>query len=84
VVVRPVYDRSGLIEGAIATLRTTLLAEALIVVLVCVVFLLHARSALVAVVTLPVSVVIAFVGLRAFGVGADIMSLGGSRSRSAR
>lgn len=77
VVVRPVYDRSTLIEEAIDTLRETLVEEALIVALICIVFLLHARSALVAVVTLPISVLIAFIGLRAFGIGADIMSLGG-------
>lgn len=77
VVVRPVYDRSTLIEEAIDTLRETLLEEALIVALICIVFLLHARSALVAVVTLPISVLIAFIGLKAFGIGADIMSLGG-------
>ena len=77
VVVRPVYDRSTLIEEAIATVRETLLEEAVIVALICIVFLLHARSALVAVVTLPISVIIAFIGLRAFGIGADIMSLGG-------
>ncbi|HEX4933391.1 MAG TPA: efflux RND transporter permease subunit, partial [Gemmatimonadaceae bacterium] len=77
VVVRPVYDRSGLIRESIATVRETLVEEAIIVALICIVFLLHARSALVAVVTLPISVVIAFIGLRAFGIGADIMSLGG-------
>jgi Cu(I)/Ag(I) efflux system membrane protein CusA/SilA len=77
VVVRPVYDRSTLIEQAVDTVRKTLVEEAIIVALICVVFLLHARSALVAVVTLPISVLIAFLGLRAFGIGADIMSLGG-------
>ncbi len=77
VVVRPVYDRSDLIHDSIGTLRETLVAEALIVALICVVFLFHARSALVAVITLPVSVLMAFIGLRAFGIGADIMSLGG-------
>lgn len=77
VVVRPVYDRSDLIHESIGTLRETLIAEALIVALICVVFLFHARSALVAVITLPVSVLMAFIGLRAFGIGADIMSLGG-------
>src|SRR5829696_3371964 len=77
VVVRPVYDRNDLIDRAVGTLRETLVEEAIIVALICVVFLLHARSALVAVVTLPISVLIAFVGLRAFGVGVDIMSLGG-------
>ncbi len=77
VVVRPVYDRSALIDRAIGTLRTTLIEEILIVALICVVFLLHVRSALVAVITLPLSVLIAFIGLRTFGIGADIMSLGG-------
>ncbi len=77
VVVRPVYDRSGLIRESIDTVRRTLVEEAIIVALICIIFLLHARSALVAVITLPIGVIIAFVGLRAFGVGADIMSLGG-------
>ena len=77
VVVRPVYDRSTLIEDAVSTVRKTLVEEAIIVALICVVFLLHARSALVALVTLPISVLIAFLGLRAYGIGADIMSLGG-------
>jgi Cu(I)/Ag(I) efflux system membrane protein CusA/SilA len=77
VVVRPVYDRSDLIHRAIATLREKLVEESLIVALVCVVFLLHARSALVALVTLPLGVLMAFIAMRAVGVGADIMSLGG-------
>ena len=77
VVVHAVYDRSGLIDRAIDTLKLTLLEEVLIVALICIVFLLHVRSALVAVITLPLSVLIAFIGLRAFGIGADIMSLGG-------
>jgi Cu(I)/Ag(I) efflux system membrane protein CusA/SilA len=77
VVVRPVYDRSDLINRAIENLRSKLLEESLIVALVCLVFLVHARSALVAIVTLPVGILMAFVGMRALGVGADIMSLGG-------
>ncbi|HWJ21799.1 MAG TPA: efflux RND transporter permease subunit [Gemmatimonadaceae bacterium] len=77
VVVRPVYDRSDLIERAIATLRGKLVEESVIVALVCIAFLLHARSALVAVLTLPVGILMAFVGMRWVGVGADIMSLGG-------
>ena len=77
VIVRPVYDRSELIERAIATLRDKLLEESLIVALVCIVFLLHARSALVAILTLPVGILMAFIALRWAGVGADIMSLGG-------
>jgi Cu(I)/Ag(I) efflux system membrane protein CusA/SilA len=77
VVVLPVYDRSDLIERAIATLRGKLLEESLIVALVCVVFLLHARSALVAILTLPIGILMAFIAMRLVGVGADIMSLGG-------
>jgi Cu(I)/Ag(I) efflux system membrane protein CusA/SilA len=77
VVVVPVYDRSDLIERAIETLREKLLEESVIVALVCLVFLFHARSALVAILTLPVGILMAFVAMRVVGVGADIMSLGG-------
>jgi Cu(I)/Ag(I) efflux system membrane protein CusA/SilA len=71
------YDRSGLIERAITTLREKLLEEALIVAFVTVVFLLHARSALVAIVTLPIGVLMAFLAMRLLGLSANIMSLGG-------
>ncbi|HEY0997077.1 MAG TPA: CusA/CzcA family heavy metal efflux RND transporter [Gemmatimonadaceae bacterium] len=77
VVVHPVYDRSGLILESIGTLRETLVEEAVIIAAICILFLMHARSALVAAVSLPIGVLIAFIGLRAFGIGADIMSLGG-------
>ncbi len=77
VVIRPVYDRSGLIRDAIATLRGKLIEETIIVALVCLLFLMHARSALVAVLTLPVGILIAFLLMRWAGVNADIMSLGG-------
>ena len=77
VVILPVYDRSDLIERAIATLRGKLLEESIIVALVCIVFLLHASSALVAILTLPIGILLAFIGMRLAGVGADIMSLGG-------
>src|SRR6476469_3001701 len=77
VVVRPVYDRSDLIERAIDTLKGKLLEESIIVALVCVVFLLHASSALVAILTLPIGILIAFTAMRMLGVNADIMSLGG-------
>ncbi|KXV16815.1 MULTISPECIES: efflux RND transporter permease subunit [Acetobacteraceae] len=73
----PVYDRSALILRAIATLRHTLIEESLIVSFVCVVFLLHVRSALVAIVTLPVGVLFAFLAMHMIGVGSNIMSLGG-------
>ncbi|MDO8501990.1 MAG: CusA/CzcA family heavy metal efflux RND transporter [Gemmatimonadaceae bacterium] len=77
VVLRTVYDRSDLIERAIATLRDKLVEETIIVALVCFVFLFHARSALVAILTLPVGILIAFIAMRFVDVGADIMSLGG-------
>jgi Cu(I)/Ag(I) efflux system membrane protein CusA/SilA len=77
VVVRPVYDRSDLIERSIANLREKLIEESIIVALVCIVFLMHARSALVAIITLPIGILMAFIAMRWVGVGADIMSLGG-------
>ncbi|MFA5242365.1 MAG: efflux RND transporter permease subunit [Sulfuricella sp.] len=75
--IETVYDRSDLIERAIANLKTTLLEESLIVALVCMVFLLHVRSALVAIVMLPVGVLIAFIAMRLLGMNSNIMSLGG-------
>ena len=73
----PVYDRTVLIEDSVATLREKLVEEMAIVALVCVVFLLHLRSALVAVITLPLAVLMAFIVMYFQGVGANIMSLGG-------
>ncbi|KQQ13845.1 cation transporter [Methylobacterium sp. Leaf121] len=73
----PVYDRSHLIEAAIETLKGTLIEESAIVALVCIVFLLHVRSALVAILMLPVGILMAFAGMKALGLGANIMSLGG-------
>ncbi|MFN0044465.1 MAG: efflux RND transporter permease subunit [Alphaproteobacteria bacterium] len=77
VTIETVYDRSELILRAIDTLKRTLLEESLIVAAVCLVFLLHVRSALVAIITLPVGVLIAFLLMRAFGLGSNIMSLSG-------
>lgn len=73
----PVYDRSGLIERAIETLKGTLIEESIIVALVCTVFLLHLRSALVAIIMLPVGILMAFAAMKALGLGSNIMSLGG-------
>ena len=73
----PVYDRSQLILAAIETLKHTLVEESAIVALVCVIFLLHVRSALVAILMLPVGVLMAFAGMKALGLGSNIMSLGG-------
>ncbi|MBA7470537.1 Cation efflux system protein CusA [subsurface metagenome] len=72
-----VYDRSELIDRAIETLKRTLVEESIIVALVCVVFLLHARSALVAIITLPIGVLISYVFMYLLGLSSNIMSLGG-------
>jgi Cu(I)/Ag(I) efflux system membrane protein CusA/SilA len=77
VTIQPVYDRSKLIYDAIDNLQHTLLEESLIVALVCVVFLLHVRSALVAILMLPVGVLMAFAAMKGLGLGSNIMSLGG-------
>ena len=74
---RTVYDRSDLIHRAIETLRDKLVEESLIVAAVAVLFLLHVRSALVAIVTIPVGILISFIVMRMIGVNANIMSLGG-------
>ncbi len=75
--IQTVYDRSDLIHRAIATLKSTLIEESIIVALVCVVFLLHVRSALVAILMLPVGVLIAFIAMRLLGMNSNLMSLGG-------
>jgi Cu(I)/Ag(I) efflux system membrane protein CusA/SilA len=72
-----VYDRSDLIYRAIDTLKRTLMEESLIVALVCVIFLLHVRSALVAIITLPLGVLIAYLFMHLLGLSSNIMSLGG-------
>jgi len=77
VVLTPVYDRSDLILRAIDTLKEKLLEESIVVALVCLVFLFHVRSALVAILTLPLGILMAFIAMRVLGLGADIMSLGG-------
>ncbi|KKX29425.1 CusA/CzcA family heavy metal efflux RND transporter [Rhizobium sp. LC145] len=73
----PVYDRSELINAAIETLKGTLIEESIVVALVTIVFLLHVRSALVAIIMLPIGILIAFISMRMLGIGANIMSLGG-------
>jgi Cu(I)/Ag(I) efflux system membrane protein CusA/SilA len=71
------YDRSGLIDAAIHTLREKLVEESVIVALVTILFLLHASSALVAIVTIPLGILMAFLAMRLLGLNANIMSLGG-------
>ncbi|SKA28508.1 Cu(I)/Ag(I) efflux system membrane protein CusA/SilA [Enhydrobacter aerosaccus] len=75
--IEPVYDRSDLIYRAIDTLVYTLIEESIVVAVVCFVFLLHLRSALVAIITLPVGILMAFLAMHALGIGSNIMSLGG-------
>jgi Cu(I)/Ag(I) efflux system membrane protein CusA/SilA len=73
----PTYDRSGLIERAVAHLGFKLLEEFAVVAVVCFVFLGHLRSALVAIVALPIGILLAFIAMRTQGVNANILSLGG-------
>ncbi len=73
----PVYDRSNLIRRAVGNLQTKLIEEFVVVALVCVLFLFHMRSALVAIVTLPIGILIAFIVMYYQGVNANILSLGG-------
>ncbi len=77
VTVQAVYDRSELIHRAIDTLKNTLIEELIIVAIVCFVFLLHVRSALVATVMLPVAILMAFIAMKSLGISANLMSLGG-------
>jgi Cu(I)/Ag(I) efflux system membrane protein CusA/SilA len=77
VTLRTVYDRSAVIARAVANLERTLFEECVIVALVCALFLMHARSALVAIVTLPLGVLFSFAAMQALGIGSNIMSLGG-------
>ncbi|MEE4109826.1 MAG: CusA/CzcA family heavy metal efflux RND transporter, partial [Halieaceae bacterium] len=72
-----VYDRSALITRAVANLWSKLSQELLLVALVCALFLFHLRSALVAAITLPIGILLAFIAIRAQGLNANIMSLGG-------
>ncbi|WP_033422344.1 efflux RND transporter permease subunit [Cycloclasticus pugetii] len=73
----PVYDRGDLIERAVKSLNTSLMQELIIVSLVVILFLLHARSAFVAIITLPLGILMAFIVMRLQGLNANIMSLGG-------
>ena len=73
----PTYDRSGLIERAIHNLSQKLAEEFIVVAIVCVIFLFHLRSAFVAIVSLPIGVLVAFIVMVHQGVNANIMSLGG-------
>jgi Cu(I)/Ag(I) efflux system membrane protein CusA/SilA len=73
----PVYDRSQLIDRAVENLTHKLIEEFIVVALVCGLFLWHVRSALVAIITLPLGVLAAFIVMHIQGVNANIMSLGG-------
>merc|ERR1711879_734023 len=71
------YDRSSLIDKAIDTLKNTLLEESIIVMVITGLFLFHFRSALIIIITLPITVLFTFLSMKAFGLGSNIMSLGG-------
>jgi len=73
----PVYDRGDLIQRAVTNLEEKLIEEIIVVSLICILFLLHARSALVAILTLPMGILLAFVVMKWQGINANIMSLGG-------
>ena len=73
----PTYDRSGLISESLATLRRTLIEEAIVVSIVILIFLFHLRSALVPILALPIAVAASFIPMYYLGVSANIMSLGG-------
>ena len=73
----PTYDRGDLIERAVDNLKQKLIEESIVVSVICVLFLLHARSALVAIVTLPIGILMAFIVMKWQGINANIMSLGG-------
>ena len=75
--VTTVYDRSGLIERSIDNLTHKILAEFAVVALICVAFLFHVRSSLVAIISLPIGVLVAFIVMHMQGINANIMSLGG-------
>ncbi len=77
VVIEMGYDRSGLIERAVHTLKKKLVEEITVVAIICIIFLLHFRSAFVAVFTLPVGILTAFLAMYFLGINANIMSLGG-------
>jgi len=72
-----VYDRGSLIERAVDNLRDKLIEESIVVILITILFLLHARSALVAIVSLPIGILLAFIIMKWQGINANIMSLGG-------
>ncbi len=73
----PTYDRSELIKNAIHTLREKLIEESIVVALVCIIFLWHVRSALVAIITLPIAIILSFLPMMWLGLTSNIMSLGG-------
>src|SRR5438477_7427134 len=73
----PTYDRSDLIKRAISTLSEKLIEESIVVALVCIIFLWHVRSSLVAIITLPIAIILSFLPMWWLGLTSNIMSLGG-------
>jgi copper/silver efflux system protein len=77
VTIKPFYDRTGLIDETLNTLRDTLIEEIIVTALIILIFLLHLRSALIVASTFPLAMLMGFIGMQAFGVSSNIMSLGG-------
>ncbi|MCA8912916.1 MAG: efflux RND transporter permease subunit, partial [Planctomycetes bacterium] len=75
--IKPFYDRTQLVDETLWTLTDTIVAEILVTMLVVILFLLHLRSGLLISATIPISVLMTFIGMEAFGIGSNIMSLGG-------
>lgn len=77
VAIKPTYDRSALIQRAVGTLRTAVTEELIVIALICIVFLAHASSALVAIIVLPIGLLVSILVMQVLGINANIMSLGG-------
>jgi Cu(I)/Ag(I) efflux system membrane protein CusA/SilA len=77
VAIRTTYDRSALIQRAVGTLRTAVTEELIVVAIICIVFLAHASSALVAIIVLPIGLLVSILVMQILGINANIMSLGG-------
>jgi Cu(I)/Ag(I) efflux system membrane protein CusA/SilA len=77
VAIKPTYDRSALIQRAVGTLRTAVTEELIVVALICMVFLAHVSSALVAIIVLPIGLLVSILVMQILGINANIMSLGG-------
>ena len=77
VMIKTSYDRSALIDRAVGTLRTAVIEELIVIAIICIIFLVHVRSAFIAVLTLPIGLLVSILVMQLLGINANIMSLGG-------